>query len=44
MEELVTTVYLIGGVALAIGFAAMCAEGVLALLPPMGDDKTQTDP
>ena len=44
MEELVTTIYLIGGVALAIGFTAMCAEGVLSLLPAAGDKNPQTDP
>ncbi len=44
MSALITTIYVFGGVSLAIGLAAMCAEAVLSLLPSMGDEGPQTDP
>ena len=44
MDELITMIYVAGGLSLGIGIAAMCAEAVLSLLPTMGDDSPQTDP
>ena len=44
MGELVTMIAVVGGVALAIGVAAMCAEAVLSFLPAVRDEGPQTDP
>ena len=44
MDELITMIYVAGGLSLGIGIAAMCAEAVLALLPSIGEDTPQTDP
>jgi hypothetical protein len=45
MEELISTLTLIGGISLAAGLALVCAETFLSLLPAADDyPQPRTDP
>ncbi len=45
MEDLIATIALVGGVAIAVGVTAMCARLVLSFLPTVDElSGPQTDP